>query len=515
MAQPTSTRKTLRQAVIGKLYPTRHPTASVATGDGSTTTIVDSTLFPGGSGRDYVGAWAYVVSQPATDSGGDTAEAVDTSETEIDVDNSGGFTVGDYVKIDDEVIGPLTAKDTSGTDITGARGAQGTTAAEHDASTDIYIVGAAIGEVARVSSVDFAGATSTLILSPAIGALVEDTAEYELHYKLHPSYINDKLDMILGLLRQNVLLPVTLVVDGDMEASDASDWTGSSNATLGKVATYVRRGRQSLAVYAAAADSYAISTGVSLPGGTECIVAADVYMVQGGAKLTLYDVTNAADIGTPMEADIQDGGAHLEGTFIIPATCKLCRIHAMTEESGKSTYWDHVTLWPTYDQGIELPSFLEFVYDVKGLFYLPVGTALTGSENVNAYRINEGSPQFYAHYQKERDDTGVVSARFYVDDKRPTNALWIKGRKPYPAFSGATDALKDVDTTQAHRYVVTNMTTASILDDLALDATEAEKPQLSGQLQIKAMMLRNEISGIMASMTPPKKKIVTTPFTRD
>ena len=62
--------------------------------------------------------------------------------------------------------------------------------------------------------------------------------------------------------------------------------------------------------------------------------------------------------------------------------------------------------------------------------------------------------------------------------------------------------------------LVVNMTVASILDDLALDATEAEKPQLAEQLQVKALMLRNEIAGLMASMTPPKKKIITTPFTR-
>jgi hypothetical protein len=113
------------------------------------------------------------------------------------------------------------------------------------------------------------------------------------------------------------------------------------------------------------------------------------------------------------------------------------------------------------------------------------------------------------------DDTGVVPARLYFPNKTPSNALWVRGRKAYPAFSGATDALKDVATTPAHKSVVANMTAASIIDDLALDATEAEKPQLSEQLQIKAMLLRNEVASLIASMTPPKKKTVTTPFTRD
>ena len=102
-----------------------------------------------------------------------------------------------------------------------------------------------------------------------------------------------------------------------------------------------------------------------------------------------------------------------------------------------------------------------------------------------------------------------------MEGRQPTNALWLKGRKPYPAFSGATDALKDVDTTQAHKNVVVNMTAASIIDDFALDAIEAEKFELARKLQEKALLLRFEIKGIADSLTPPKKKIVTTPFTRE
>jgi hypothetical protein len=59
------------------------------------------------------------------------------------------------------------------------------------------------------------------------------------------------------------------------------------------------------------------------------------------------------------------------------------------------------------------------------------------------------------------------------------------------------------------------MTAASILDDLALKAIEAEKTQLAQSLQIQAMLLRDAVFGIVAGMTPPKKKTVTTPFTRD
>jgi hypothetical protein len=343
--------------------------------------------------------------------------------------------------------------------------------------------------------------------------------DYEIHRKVRPNIINDRLDVVLGLLRQNVLLPVTIVTDGDMETSGVGSWTAAGTGgtpTLAKDTTNVRRGRQALSITNGAPTTvgYAKSASMYLPASTQCIVAADVYITAGDkARLTFYDVTNGAVIGTAMESD-ESGWVHLENLFVVPPTCEEVQVWLESQAASDVTIWDHAVVWPTLDQGIDLPSFLEFVYDVKSLFYLPLGTGLAGSTNVSAYRINERTPQLYAHYQRERDDTGVVSARFYVESRKPPNALWLKGRKPYPAFSGATDALKDADTTQAHKNVVVNMTAASILDDLALDATDAEKFGLAKGLENKALLLRFEISGLMASMTPPKKTI-TTPFTRE
>ncbi len=434
----------------------------------------------------------------------------------------------DVLKKLDPVSEPKTSTTTSGGSTTTLLDSLLAPAAESEDFVGdwIYIAekagsGPEVGEIARVTAVDFSGSLSTLTLAPALTATLETGADYERHRKVRPNIINDRLDVILGLLRQNVLLPITLLVDGDMEDTTTTppNYTAAGTGgtpTLTKSTTFVRRGRQSLVITNDGSTTlgYAKSDSIYLPGGTECIVEADVYITAGDlARLTFYDATNSAVIGTAMESD-ESGWVHLENLFTVPATCEEVQVWAESQAVSDVTYWDHITLWPTRDQGIDLPGFLEFVYDVKSLFFLPVGTGLTGSTNVSAYRINESTPQLYAHYQRERDDTGVVSARFYVESRKPPNALWLKGRKPYPAFSGATDALKDADTTQAHKNVVVNMTAASILDDLALDATEAEKPALARGLQERALLLRFEIKDIMANMTPPKKTI-TTPFTRE
>ena len=516
MAQPTRSRQDLRVDVLKKLDPVSEPKNSAVTSDSdSLTVLIDTLLAPGAESEDYVGDYIYIRNEPTkVDSEANTNDAdITATETTLTVTDGTKFTVGDGIQLDSEIMRVTTIATNL---LTVVRAIQGTTGATHADSLDVFIVGPEIGEIVRVTAVNFAGVNSTLFTAPDFSAALIDTQTYERHRKVRPNIINDRLDITLGLLRQNVLLNVTAVTDGDMETSGVGSWTASS-ATLTKdtIAANVRHGRQSLKNVATGANGQAQSGNMNLPGGTLCIVAADVFITGGDkCKLEFYDVTNSAVIGTAMESD-ETGFVHLENIFTVPETSEQVRVNLESQANGDITFWDHVTVWPVSDKGIDLPSHLEFLFDIESLFFYPVGTGIVGSTNVNAFRINEGAPEFYAHSQKELDDTAAGASRFYVPARTPTNALWIKGRKPYDSFSGTDDGAKDVDTTQANRYVVTNMTAASILDDLALDAIEAEKEILARGLQEKALLLRFEIQHIQANMTPPKRRVLTTPFTRE
>jgi len=505
----------LRLDVLKKLDPVSEPKSSSCTSDADSLTVLKDTLLaPGAESEDYVGDWIYVRSQPTkVDSGKNINEGGSFSATDVTLtmEASHGITVADGIQIEDEIL-RVTAVSTN--DLTVVRAIQGTTAAIHADGTDVYIIGPAIGEIARVTAVGFSGTNSQLTTAPDFSASLVDTQEYERHRKVRPNIINDRLDVILGVLRQNVILPATIIVDGDMEDDPATNFAVGGTESLANETTIVRHGRQSLKITAGADDDYAKpTTATYLPGGTQVLCATDCYITAGDSvKLIFYDETNSANIETA-ESD-ESGWVHLEFEASVPATCEEVSVRLEAQSNGDVIYFDHITLWPVADKGIDLPTFLEFLFDIQSLFFYPVGTGLAGSTNDNAYRINEGAPQFYAHSQKELDDTGAGASRFYVPSRTPTNALWIKGRKPYPAFAGATDALKDVDTTQAHKNVVANMTAASIIDDFALDATEAEKFDLAGKLGERALLLRHEIQHILANMTPPKTKTITTPFTR-
>lgn len=87
------------------------------------------------------------------------SEAIDGSETEIDVDRGADFTAGDYIKIDNEIM--LVSSILSNT-LTVVREVRGTTAATHDNDSKIFFdnyVGISLGD-AIVSDVFYHGAVA-------------------------------------------------------------------------------------------------------------------------------------------------------------------------------------------------------------------------------------------------------------------------------------------------------------------------------------------------------------------
>ena len=529
MTLPSRARQDLRLDVLKILDPISEPKSSSATSDSdSLTVLIDTLLAPMAQSEDYVGDYIYVRTQPI---GVDSTANIDeggqfsASDTTLTVTSSTPFAVGDGIQFSatgtaaGEICRVITITD--GTTIEIVRGIQGTTASTHENADNIFIIGPAVGETAQVTNVTFGSSNSKLTVEPGFSASLISGAEYERHAKVRPSVINDRLDVILGVLRQNVLLPVTIVTDGDMELTDtvSNSWTKAGTGgtpTLAKNTTFVRRGRQSLSITNDGSTTlgYAKSASMYLNGGTKCIVEADVYITPGDlARLTFYDVTNSAVIGTAMESD-ESGWVHLENTFVVPETCEEVQVWLESQAVSDVTYWDHVVVWPVLDQGIELPAFLEFAHDVQRIMFIPVGLKIDGSTNVDAYRINEGAPMLWAHYRASRDTTGVVPARLYLSNKTITNALWVEARKSFSTFSGSTDAVKDTATTTLHRHIVANMTAASIIDDFALDATAAEKFTLAERLMIKAATLRFDVQNLILTMTPPKRKKVTDVWSR-
>lgn len=445
MAPPTSTRKTIRQRIATRLYPNAWPVTSVTTSDGTTTTIIDDTLFPGSIGAEFSGAWVYMASIP-TDS-------------------------------------------------------------------------TPIGEIARIYSVDFnAGqSTSTLIFSPALTILTKSTAEYEIHYKYHPTTIHTRIDAVLGNFQAPILIPLTLITDGDMEATGTSDWTAAGTGgtpTIAKNTSTVFHGRQSLSITNDGATTlgYAKSASVALRPTTTVIIAADVFITSGDeARLSLYasDATGGtfALVGTAAKSDAS-GWVHLEFVATTGSTDEYIQVWLESQAVSDVTYWDNAILLPTNQASIAIPGTIELSEEAKKLFYYNVGTGLSGSNDVTAYKLEEQPRQFWSHFKVERDETAVVPYRIGINKRPISSPLWLEGMIDFSAFAGASESAKDADTTVCPEDLVVEFVYALFLEDMAKEARTKGDFEGYRELMGEARITRNDVMNAYRGYFPVQGIVV-------
>src|SRR3990172_8836490 len=479
MGLPTRSRTNLRQDILKIIDPTAYPVSSTVTAlSNLTTELRDSVLSPVGQVEDLVSKWIYVSTQPvAVDSTADMNDAggISASDTSVTVTDGTKLAIGDGIQFG-ATIGTLDAEIMLITNIVGnvltiTRAIQSTTAATHADALGVWRIGPAVGEIANITNVDFSVAAVAVTITPALSCQMVVGQGYEIHRSFHPSIIHTHLDAVMGSLRQNYLIPLSQVTDGHMQTSGVTNWAASSSTlTKDTTAASTRHGKQSLKVLATGANGQAQSASIPVKGGDQVLVVAEVYITGGdSARLRVYDVTNAGYI-------------------------------------TDATFWSYVIHWPLSNQFFDIPDLLEYAHDVKNVYELPLGNGLSGTGDLNAYRVNEAPPVFFDHVNSERDDTGVVAAR-YTFTKRPRNGLWIKARKNVPLFTGATAVLKDADTTAAHKDVLVYLTTASLIEDLALAARRAEKEGLAAALDSKAANLRLAVFPIAQTMMPTRASI--------
>ena len=84
----------------------------------------------------------------------DAAEAIDASETIIDISDYTQFTADTFIKIDDEIMYVEAANDASPDTLTVVRGVLGTTATTHDNGADIFLHFQPVSAVANLYDAD-------------------------------------------------------------------------------------------------------------------------------------------------------------------------------------------------------------------------------------------------------------------------------------------------------------------------------------------------------------------------
>ena len=496
---PTTTLKTIRQKVAKKIYAARYPVVSTTTSDAnSLTLVVDAVLSPAAQVEDFIEAWIFVAEQAAAvDSGTNINEGGQFSSTDVTLTVQDGtkFTVGDGIQFSSGStasgeICRVTAISTN--NLTIVRGIQSTTASTHEDGDNVFIIGPAIGEIARVTDVSFSGSTSQLIVAPGFSASLVSGTDYEVHYKFYPNHVRDKANEILENVRRPILLALTLVPDGDLEADGTSEWVAAGTGgtpTLAKDTSTVLHGRKTLSVTndGATTRGFAKSGSMYLSPSTSVLVAADVYITPGdSAKMTLIDVTNSnAVIGTA--ASVTSGWVHLEFMAEIPSDCEEVQVWLESVAVSDVTFWGSVQTLPTARVIFDYPDTLEWAEDFDKVFYFGRGAGLTATGEDNSFKVFEGPKKLWSPAEIVRDETAVVPFRIQIKKRGVTQALYVGGFVDYSILTN------DTDTTNAPEDIVVNLTYADLMDawaqeDIANDKFEAAQAKSKKAESIRRLL---------------------------
>ena len=503
---PTTTLVTIRQKVAKKLYAGRFPIVSTTTSNSdSRTLLIDTVLSPAAQIEDFIEAWIIVAEAPSATVTSLAAEALDATETVFTVDNGTEFLAGDGIKVDSEV---MRVTSISSNDLTVVRGIQGTTAATHLDNATITIVGPALQETARVTDVDFSGSNSTLTLAPSFTASLITGTDYEIHYKFYPQHLRDKINEILENLRRDILLPLTLVTDGDMESTGTTDWTAAATTgtapTLAKntTAANVVHGRRSLSITANsdATNSFARSASINVSEGLSVFCSADVFITAGDtAKLTLRDITAGADVETA--ASVATGLVHLEFTATVPADCEDIQVWLESPVASDVTYWSAVTLLITNRQVYDYPGTLEWSEDFDKVLYFPKGPALTNTGEDLSFEIFTKPAVIWSPAEMIRDSTALNPYRIMLKKGVINQSLMIGGRVEFDTVTA------DTDTTTAPEDVIVNLVYADMLDAWAQEDIVDDKFQAAQIKMAKAENVRRLLGPRMQHFYKPKARV--------
>lgn len=465
--------------------------------------LTDSSLAPAAQSEDFQRTWIFITEQPtAVDSTANMNDAggISASDTSVTVTDGTLFTVGDGIQFGagstpDAEIMLVTAIVANALTIT--RGIQSTTAATHADVDNVFIVGPAIGEIARVTNVDFSGSLSNLTLAPSLSCSLISGTDYEIHYKFYPNNIRDKANEILENIRRTIWLPLSLITDGDMETTGVTNWTAAT-ATLAKNTTTVLYGRQTLSITATAANGQARSASVFLPPNTEVFCAALVYITSGdSAKLTLYDVTNSADIETAASA--ATGWVLFAFIDTLPATCEAVQLRLESQANTDVTYWNFAVLLPIQRRVFDYPGTLEWSEDFDEVFYMPLGTGLSATTDDSAYRMMEQPFKKWSSSQIIRDETAVVPYRIELTGGGSiTKPLFVRGYVDYSTLTA------DTDTTAAPEDIVVDLTYADMMDAWAQEDLAEDKPELAVTKSAKATQIRQMLAPRMMHFFKPR-----------
>ena len=459
MAEPTTTRKTIRQKVIKKLYAGKFPIVGTTTGTAAnSTSVVDSILAPSGQVEDYNSVWIYI------------------SET-----TSGSPLVGEVRRVTD-------------TDFSGS-------------NSILTIAPAFSDELQTNMDYEIHYNFHPNEVNDRIDELLENIR----------GWVFIPLDGLLtnGNMSDSTITTAWTASGATFAKATTSDTAGTFEVLFGDSSLKITAGT-------AGTQYVGQSVFVSANTPILASVYAFVDSSNGGsvAEMEIWDVTNSAQIGESCNTTTFNQWVQLTTQVTVPATCKQIQMRLFATGAITSTvYYDAATLLERDQRTHDLPSDFDGPEDMQLVEYFPRGDAITVGSSQNAFRVLQYPAEKWSDFEILRDPRGATPTRImliqnrrdrvgsYYTSSRATpswssrsrvgndidHPLFFKGRVDYPTVSGATDLLKDATVVYAPEDYIVNLLFADLIEEMALQDLGEEKHEAYSTKMAKAVDIRKKI----------------------
>jgi hypothetical protein len=329
------------------------------------------------------------------------------------------------------------------------------------------------GQWATVTDGGLTPATGAVAFSPPLGAAVPAGIDYSLWRDIHPDQAKKALMRALRRFDHEVLVPVSIAPDGDMEDTGTGEYS-AVNATLSKQIAgttperdFIRHGAQALKIVATAdnggAHSPTLITAKAV-AGDQWIASVAMRTATLGSGDCLFRVINQ-DSGAVI-ASAQHGETAYQEMFLqaitVPAGCERLRMELLVSLNGQTAYADDAVFWPVNRSRFVLPTWVDDPADVIEVGYWPLGRALAGSD---VYMVDETPwtpwPFTLRPYYAEEQAANNYMLELATPVVRP---LFVRIRRKHSELSAETD------TTTADRKLLVDCAMIEIYEGLEADA---------------------------------------------
>ncbi len=383
MADPSTTRKLIRQKVIKKLYAPHYPIVGTTTAlAADTTSVVDSVFAPSGQVEDFNSAFILV---PST---GDVSRVTNT-------DFSGSNSI--------LTVAPAFA---------GGALASSTEYEVHYAFHPDEI-NDRINELLENVRGE--------MLVPLSGLLGEGNFNSDVTIGGFGANWNESdtnMTTAIETTASRILFGDGSLVISDVSAAAITDYV------------YQR-------VYVSANTPLLASVYAFVDGSTSAV----------SAEMEVWDVTNSVQIGESANTTTFNQWVQLTTQMTVPATCKqvefrlLCSAHATGD-----VFYDAAALFQRDQRTHDLPSELEWPEDFGLVNFFPRGDAITVGTSTNAYRALQYPMEKWSDAELLRDPRGAVGTRIQlIQNRRDRVGTYYTSSRATPSWSSRSRVGNDID----------------------------------------------------------------------